>query len=192
MRKIEAMREEEERRAGAAGSRAGGGDSEEAALLEIAMAEAELRVASSRETAVRVAAAGATNRRVQQQWEQIKGFDDERNNKWAEYELIRRMNQAYAHMWWNLNNGETQKALAGHVAKAGSALIGAVRAARNLATHEVTAGVALPPSWLCRPVSCSFPLADMQEGQGQGRGRGSSSALLRFLPLPLMSLVLVG
>ncbi|CAI5967699.1 unnamed protein product [Closterium sp. NIES-65] len=59
---------------------------------------------------------------------------------------------AYAHMWWNLTNGQTQKALAGHVAKAGSALIGSVRAAWDLATHEVTAGVALPPSWLCRPV----------------------------------------
>ncbi|GJP64906.1 hypothetical protein CLOP_g21840 [Closterium sp. NIES-67] len=175
MRKIEAMREEEERRAGAAGSRAG-------ALLEIALAEAELRVwqAAEKRLSGEVAAAGATNRRVQQQWEQIKGFDDERNNKWAEYELIRRMNQAYAHMWWNLNNGETQKALAGHVAKAGSALIGAVRAARNLATHEVTAGVALPPSWLCRPVSCSFPLADMQEGQGQGQGQGEQQRPASF------------
>ncbi|GJP55245.1 hypothetical protein CLOM_g14212 [Closterium sp. NIES-68] len=87
---------------------------------------------------------------------------------------------AYAHMWWNLNNGETQKALAGHVAKAGSALIGAVRAARNLATHEVTAGVALPPSWLSPPVSCSFPLADMQEGQGQGQGQGEQQRPASF------------
>ncbi|CAI6008541.1 unnamed protein product [Closterium sp. NIES-65] len=181
---------------------------EEDVELGIAMAEAELRVlqAAEKRLSSEVAAAGATNRRVLQQWERIKGFNDERSNKWAEYELIRRINQppfrsglcpqvvephqqgdlkaaeelglmwppwcplcnslsapspfpsgicphvAYAHMWWNLTNGQTQKALAGHVAKAGSALIGSVRAAWDLATHEVTAGVALPPSWLCRPV----------------------------------------
>ncbi|CAI5522856.1 unnamed protein product [Closterium sp. Naga37s-1] len=151
--------EEGEEKGEEGGGEEGEGD-EEDVELGIAMAEAELRVlqAAEKRLSSEVAAAGATNRRVLQQWERIKGFNDERSNKWAEYELIRRINQAYAHMWWNLTNGATQKALAGHVAKAGSALIGSVRAARDLAVHEVTAGAALPPSWLCRPVSCSFPL----------------------------------
>ncbi|CAI5460285.1 unnamed protein product [Closterium sp. Yama58-4] len=185
-KKVEAVRLEVESRTAAAAGRLGDGDgrrdgaeergkegqeeggaegeegegSEEDVELGIAVAEAELRVlqAAEKRLSSEVAAAGATNRRVLQQWERIKGFNDERSNKWAEYELIRRINQAYAHMWWNLTNGQTQKALAGHVAKAGSALIGSVRAARDLATHEVTDGAALPPSWLCRPVSCSFPL----------------------------------
>ncbi|CAI5469610.1 unnamed protein product, partial [Closterium sp. Yama58-4] len=135
--------------------------------LGIAVAEAEVRVlrAAEKQLSSEVAAAGATNRRVLQQWERIKGFNDERSNKWAEYELIRRINQAYAHMWWNLSNGQTQKALAGHAAKAGSALIGSVRAARDLAAHEVTAGMALPPSWLCRPfVDAMSAAADVAAG----------------------------
>ncbi|CAI5519366.1 unnamed protein product [Closterium sp. Naga37s-1] len=149
--------EEGEEKGEEGGGEEGEGD-EEDVELGIAMAEAELRVlqAAEKRLSSEVAAAGATNRRVLQQWERIKGFNDERSNKWAEYELIRRINQAYAHMWWNLTNGATQKALAGHVAKAGSALIGSVRAARNLAIHEATAGVALPPSWLCHPAVAQF------------------------------------